>query len=157
MAVFKFRLEKILGLRVRAEEQAAQALGRLLSQRLAWLQDLVRMRADKGLLLEIRNELQRGRVEPERLAQNRYQVIVLERAITRLQAELQELDRRVASAQDELAERRRDRKLLDKLEERRRDEFDLEERRREQKESDELPRKHHGTEIALPPTRKHRG
>ena len=157
MAVFKFRLEKILGLKLRAEEKAAQALGKILSLRLAKLGDLERMGGDKRYLLEIRNELQCGRIEPARLAQNRYQIIVLERAIAQRRAELQELDGRISVAQAELAERSKDRKLFEKLEERKRSEFELEERRREQKELDDRPRGRHGTEIALKATRKHRG
>ena len=157
MGAFRFRLQKIKELRVRAEEDAARELGRRLSLRLAKMQELARMSADKRNLLEIRNELQRGRVEPPRLAQNRYQIIVLEKATTQRQAELQILDAEVADAQAQLAERSRDRKLMDRLEERRREEHELEQRRLAQRELDEIPNAGHGTGIAMSAMRKHRG
>ncbi len=157
MAAFKFRLAKIRDLKQRAEEEAAQALGKLLSQRLIDLKRLSGMNRDKRMLLELRDELQMGKVEPARLSQNRYQVGVLENAIVSSQAQLQELDRRISQAQAVLQERSRERKLFDKLEEKRREEHALEERRREQKEMDDLPRKLHGTVIAMETTLKPRG
>lgn len=149
MTGFRFRMAKILRLRERAEQEAALELGRrqgLLDLCRKTLADMARSRAD---LLARRDDLQRGRMLPTLLAENRYQLIVLERATHAKEREYRVLEREVEAARLVLLERSRDRRLLEKLEERKREEFDLAELRREQRRLDESPPRKRGMAIAM--------
>ena len=149
MAAFRFRLEKILRLRRRAEREASRELGRAVSTQAAQRRRLADMAASRAELLGRRDDLQRGRVEPLLLAQNRYQIIVLERAEARGRARLAELEGEVAAARERLVEKSRARKLLEKLEERKRREWETEQARRERRELDSRPLRDRGMPIAM--------
>ena len=149
MPAFRFRLEKVLGLRLRAEKEAARKLGEQLFKRQACLKDLQGMAEQRRELLGRRDDLQSRRISPILLEQNRQQAIVLDKAIQAGQGRLADVDREVQAAQAELVARSRDRKLMEKLKERKRQEYDVEERRRERRESDALPRPAHGMTIAI--------
>jgi len=139
MAVFRFRLDKVLRLRLRAEQESARELGRLLSLQSLIEARIAKMQEGRVDLLERRNELQRGQMEVSRLDQNRYQIMVLDRSLMIAAGQLEDMARQVSAARAHLLERSRDRKLLDKLKERRREEHDEMERRRELREMDERP------------------
>ncbi|MBN2169897.1 MAG: flagellar export protein FliJ [Candidatus Krumholzibacteriota bacterium] len=149
MAGFRFRLEKVLRLRRRAEREASRELGRAASARDAQKRRLAAMAEARAELLAHRDDLQRGHVQPALLTQNRYQIIVLERAEVRGRARLAELEREVAAARDRLVEKSRARKLLEKLEERRRREWTAEQARRERRELDSRPLRNRGMPIAM--------
>ncbi|MCB9515199.1 MAG: flagellar export protein FliJ [Candidatus Latescibacteria bacterium] len=150
MARFSFRLQKLLRLRERAEQDAALALGRLESELALARQELERSAALRRALLERRDRLQQGRVEPLRLGENRYQLLVLERADVLARQRLAAQEQGVRAARAVLQERSRERRLLEKLEERRRAEWELEEARRERRELDARPTPRHGMTIAMP-------
>lgn len=149
MAGFRFRLEKILRLRRRAEREASRELGRAQSAANAQRRRLAEMAAARADLLARRDDLQRGRVQPALLGQNRFQIIVLERAEARGRERLVALEREVAAARERLVERSRARKLLEKMEERRRREWEREQARRERREMDSRPLRDRGMPIAM--------
>lgn len=150
MARFRFRLEKLLRLRERAEQDAALVLGRREGELALLRKERARGAELRRALMERRDRLQRGRVEPLRLGENRYQLLVLERADVLAQRRLEAQEAAVHEARAALRERSRERRLLEKLEERRRSEWELEEARRERRELDARPRPRHGMTIAMP-------
>ena len=148
MPVFRFRLEKVLKLRQRDEDEVARRLGALLSRRGKILREI--NSCDEGarsLRLE-RERLQEGRIQVALLPVNRYQLQALARTRQRAVERLDEIDSEIRGTREELLERTRKRKVLDKLKERRREEYLEEERRRELREMDDRPRPSHGTQIA---------
>lgn len=157
MPRFRFRLEKILGLRERAEKEAARRLSELLNRRQACIREMERMGRERRRLIVRREELQHGKVQPASLQQNRYQIIVLDRAADFARERLAGLEAVLIAAREELTEKSRERKLIEKLQEKRRQEFELEERRRERREQDAQPRASRGMTIAMNPPDRTRG
>ena len=104
-------------------------------------------RGARSLRLE-RERLQEGQIQVALLPVNRYQIQALARTRQRAVARLGEIDSEITGTREELLERTRKRKVLDKLKERRREEYLEEERRRELREMDDRPRPSHGTRIA---------
>ncbi|MCP4548750.1 MAG: hypothetical protein GY835_20010 [bacterium] len=161
MARFRFRLAKVLKLRERAEQDASRILSRILSLKQACLNKIESMQTSRYQLAEIRNELQRGQVNPPSIAQNRYQIIILEKGIFMEERKLRMIEIEEENARKVLLERSRERKLLEKYEERQREEFRLEEQQRENREQDErpLPRRNstpvRGMGIAMNPENAH--
>ncbi len=156
MAVFRFRMEKILRLRERAEQDAALELARRQGRADACRQALARMAQSRADLFRRRDDLQQGRMLPRLLGENRYQLIVLERAAAAKEHQLLGLEREVEEARQALLLRSRDRRLLEKLGERKKEEFDLEESRRERRQLDERPAARRGTAIAMNGRERHR-
>ena len=150
MGRFRFRLQKVLHLRERAEQDAALELGRREGELLLVQQEMQQMAALRRRLLERRDALQQGRVEPPRLGENRYQIIVLERAGVLAQQRLRSREAAVREAREQLLLRSRERRLLEKLAERRRAEWEQEELRRERREADARPLPRRGMTIAMP-------
>jgi flagellar protein FliJ len=149
MAVFRFRMAKILRLRERAEQAAALEMARRQGRVDLCRQALANMARSRADLLARRDDLQRGRMLPSLLAENRYQLIVLERATVTRERECRNLEREVEEARLTLIARSRDRRLLEKLAERQREEFDLAELRRETRQLDESPQRSRGMAIAI--------
>ncbi len=146
---FRFRLAKVLGLREHAEQDAARELARRQGLVNACRLELDRMARSREELLARRDSLQQGRVLPPLLGENRYQLIVLERATDLTERKLAGLEREAEAARRELMERSKERRLLEKLRDRRREEYELEERRRELREQDARPQPRHGMAIAM--------
>ncbi len=149
MAPFRFRLETLLRLRVRAEQEAARAAARceqLLRQALGERDALL---AARHQLLLYRDGLQLHRVEPARLRENHYQIVAVERALPGADRRLAGRQRELQAARSELTERSRDRKLLEKLAERQLAEQRALEAGRERRLQDERPLPRHGMAIAL--------
>ena len=119
---FRFRLAKVLGLRERAEEDAARELARRQSLVNACNNELAAMARSREELLARRDSLQVGRVLPPLLGENRYQLIVLERATALAERRLKGLERDAEVARMALLERSKERRLLEKLRDRRREE-----------------------------------
>lgn len=157
MPRFRFRLEKILGLRERAEKEAARRLSEILNRRQACLREMERLGQERRRLIVRREGLQRGRVRTAELQQNRYQIIVLDRAAVFARDRLADLENQIDAARETLTEKSRERRLIEKLKEKRLQEFELEERRRERRELDALPRARRGMTIAMNPPDRNRG
>ncbi len=155
MATFRFRMAKILRLRERAEQEAALEMGRRQGKLDLCRQSLMDMAQSRTDLLTRRDDLQRGRMLPSLLGENRYQLIVLERAAHHKERECRGLERAVEDARQTLLNRSRDRRLLEKLAERQREEFDLTEARRERRQQDERPQRRHGMAIAICAAERH--
>ena len=149
MTGFQFRLAKILKLRVRREREAAREFARRQGLVEKCRRELDGTRQSRAELLQRRDSLQCGRVRPTALGENRYQIIVLERAETFCAQRLLQLERESESARRELIERSKERRLLEKLKERRRTEYEVEEARRERRELDARPLPRHGMAIAM--------
>ena len=148
MARFRFRLEKVLDLRARAEKEAARRLGALLAQRDLCAREVARLDQDRRSLLARRGQLQQGRILPANLNQNRYQLLALERAAVTARARLGACERELGAARALLAEKRRQRRLVEKLKEHRRLSWETEEKRREQRALDDRPQTEGGMTIA---------
>ncbi len=155
MAVFRFRMARILRLRERAEQEAALEMGRRQGRLDLCRQSLKEMAQTRADLLARRDDLQRGRMLPTLLGENRYQLIVLERATHFKERECRGLEREVEEARQTLVARSRDRRLLEKLAERQRAEFELSEMRRERRQLDERPQSRHGMAIAICGSERH--
>jgi flagellar FliJ protein len=149
MPRFRFRLEKVLGLRARAERDAARDLAVLLSRREHCRRRLGELDRERHGLLLRRARLQQGRVEPAQLGQNHYQLVVLARAIEAWRGRAASMEEEIRGARERLREKRREKKLLEKLKEKRRASFEEEERRRERRELDAMPAGTRGMAIAM--------
>jgi flagellar FliJ protein len=151
MARFRFRLETVLRLRLRAEQEAARAAARCEGLLLAAERERETLLAARHQLLLHRDGLQRHRVEPARLRENHYQIVAVERALPGADRRLALRLRELQVARAALTERSRDRKLLEKLAERQLAEQRALEAGRERRELDERPLPRHGMAIALRP------
>jgi len=148
MGAFRFRLEKVLRLRQREEDEAGRALAVLLSKRVLLLRRIQDFQAMRIELTERRRSLQIGEVRVAELSENTLRLDALGRGEARARGELREMDRLVDLQRRELLERRRKRKVLSELRERRLEEHRLEESRRELREADDRPKPIHGMGIA---------
>jgi flagellar protein FliJ len=149
MARFHFRLATLLRLRVRAEQDAARAAARCESLLLEAQRERDALLAARHRLLLQRDELQRYRVEPARLRENHWQIVAVERVLPVADRRLSTRQRELQAARAALAERSRDRKLLEKLAERQLAEQLALEAGRERRELDNRPLPRHGMAIAL--------
>lgn len=148
MAAFRFRLAKLLGLREQAERDAAIEFARRDGLVRACAAELAELRTSRQELLRKRDGLQQGRLRPASLGENRFQLIVLERAEFSGRSRLETLRREAEAARLELLERSKARRLLEKLSERRRADHEQAEARRERREDDARPAPQRGTWIA---------
>ncbi|MBM4117011.1 hypothetical protein FJ251_04595 [bacterium] len=146
---FRFRLEKLLRLRLRAEQDAAREVARREGPLREAQRDLAALKEARHHLLLRRDALQRERVEPARLEENRYQIIAVERGLPRAERRLAERERELLAARELLTQRSRARKLLEKLAERQAAEFVAAAAQRERRELDARPQARHGMAIAL--------
>jgi flagellar FliJ protein len=147
--MFRFRLSKLLKLRRRAEEEASRALAAALAEAEACRREIERDEANRLGLLTRRDRLMLGPLRTDNVSRNRYQILVLERALEARRRRLGELEAEVQRRRETLVERSRERKLLEKLAERRREDYEEEERRRENRERDSRPLPRHGMSIAM--------
>jgi flagellar FliJ protein len=148
MAAFRFGLARILKLRQRAEDETARRLGAQLSRRGKILRELEEMEDLARQLRRERERLQEGEIRVELLPQNRHQLQALARGRELALARLAEIESEITRTREELLERSRKRKALEKLRERRHEEYLENEKRRETREMDDRPRGAHGTRIA---------
>jgi flagellar export protein FliJ len=148
MSKFRFRLAKVLKLRERAEQNASREVGRIISMQLACEKHIQDLEGNMSALLNKRNELQRGEVIPSQLAQNRYQIIVLERSQEMARFRLINIERELSAARLVLLEKNKAKQLLEKLRERQGEEFRMEQLRLECKEQDDRPQTRGGMGIA---------
>lgn len=146
---FRFRLEKLLRLRLRAEQDAAREVARREGLLREAQRDLAAVREARHQLLLRRDALQRARVETARLEENRYQIMAAERGLPLAERRLAERARDLQVARELLTQRSRARKLLEKLAERQAEEFAAAAAQRERRELDARPQARHGMAIAL--------
>ena len=141
VAAFRFRLAKILRLRERAEREAAQRFARALAEQEESRRRQAALAEGQRALLAQRDALQRGRLVPALLAQNRWQLLALERSQRREAEQQRALAARAEACRELLVERMREKRLLEKLRERRWEEHVEDERRRERREHDDRPQR----------------
>lgn len=146
---FRFRLEKLLRLRLRAEQDAAREVARRELPLREAERDLVALRDGRHQLLLRRDALQRDRVDPRQLEENRYQILAVERGLPRAERRVAERAAELREARELLTRRSRARKLLEKLAERQALDFVAAAAQRERREQDARPQARHGMAIAL--------
>lgn len=146
---FRFRLEKLLRLRLRAEQDAAREVARRELPLREAQRDLAALQTARHQLLLRRDALQRDRVDPRRLEENRYQILAVERGLPRAERRVAERAGELQVARELLTQRSRARKLLEKLAERQAEEFVVAAAQRERRELDARPQIRHGMAIAL--------
>jgi flagellar FliJ protein len=157
MAVFRFRLARLLRLRERAERSAAQRLGMARSELEESRRCLAALQGQRDLLLARRDDLQRGRLLPALLIENRWQLVAAGKGIHREDERRQALEAHAENLREALIERMREKRLLEKLRERRLAEHVEAENRRERKEQEERPFARHGMAVAMESPSESRG
>jgi flagellar FliJ protein len=135
---FRFRLERVLQLRERAEREQARALGEALREEAR--RERERREAEARLARAAdqiagaqSRELPAGSLANLSLARD-----AAESGVDAARSDVEEAAQRVAEERERFDERRRDRRTVEKLREHRKGEWQLERSRSEQKASDEV-------------------
>jgi flagellar protein FliJ len=139
MPRFRFRLEKILRLRKHDEDQSSRELALLLGKKAELQLKIEAQKEQRGSLLKRRFDIQIGEVDVQIVAANGSQIELTRRVEADLQSRIFALEPEITRKREELLEKSRRRKALDKLKQRQQGEHKVEENRRELREADERP------------------
>lgn len=138
MARFRYKMQNILNIKLKMEDQAKQnfSTARMLldeeEQKLEALKERRRFYERKG------QELLSGRLDPLEIGTNKNAILTMDSFIADQSAEVEKAGRRLQAAQDRLTGAMQERKTQETLRERAFEEFLREENRAESKVIDEL-------------------
>ena len=138
MKKFRFRLEPLLKLRKRHEDEKKRVVGAFMADISRHQQRALEMAHDLRQQGQAMTQGLRGNIKIDRIGHYQRYVSYTRYAITKEIETVEQIQRRLQSARQELVEAARQRRILEKLKERRKERHETELQRRETRQQDEI-------------------